>query len=54
MYAKDALNSKNILVALLMIIWRILRCNPFSSGGYDPAIKDYPDNKQETNQDDKK
>jgi len=23
--------------ALFLTVWRILRCNPFSAGGYDPV-----------------
>jgi putative membrane protein insertion efficiency factor len=35
-YAKEAFQKKNFLYALLLSGWRILRCNPFSKGGYDP------------------
>ena len=34
-YALDALNEFNTFKAVGLIIWRILRCNPFSKGGID-------------------
>lgn len=36
-YAKEAFETRNIFVASILSIWRILRCNPFSKGGYDPV-----------------
>ena len=39
-YAQDALNKKKLLTALYLIIHRILRCNPFCKGGYDPVKED--------------
>ncbi len=38
-YALEALETFSLPKALLKIIWRVLRCNPFSAGGYDPVIK---------------
>lgn len=37
-YAIDAINHYGVLKGLLKAIWRVLRCNPFSKGGYDPAV----------------
>ena len=34
-YAVDAINKYGALKGLLKTIWRLLRCNPFSKGGYD-------------------
>ncbi len=36
-YAIDALTKYGAIKGTLMAIWRILRCNPFSKGGYDPV-----------------
>jgi len=36
-YAQDALQEKNVLSALLLIIKRLLKCHPFHEGGYDPV-----------------
>lgn len=36
-YALDALHKKRLLVALALTVWRLLRCNPFCKGGYDPV-----------------
>lgn len=36
-YAIDAYTKYNFFKATAMTIWRILRCNPFSKGGYDPV-----------------
>ncbi|MCQ2534734.1 MAG: membrane protein insertion efficiency factor YidD [Clostridia bacterium] len=36
-YMIDALKKYGVLRGLPMGIWRILRCNPFSKGGYDPV-----------------
>ena len=36
-YAIDTLNIHNPLKSLFYIISRVIRCNPFSNGGYDPA-----------------
>jgi len=35
-YALEALEKKPFLRALLLISWRLIRCNPFHPGGYDP------------------
>ena len=38
-YACDCLASYGFLKSLGLMVWRILRCNPWSRGGYDPAVK---------------
>ena len=35
--AIEALEKYGALKGSLLAIWRILRCNPFSKGGYDPV-----------------
>lgn len=36
-YAVEAITKYGAFKGLFMAIWRILRCNPFSKGGYDPV-----------------
>ena len=36
-YALGALREFGILRGLVLATWRVLRCNPFSHGGYDPV-----------------
>jgi uncharacterized protein len=36
-YAVAALQEFGILRGLVLATWRVLRCNPFSHGGYDPV-----------------
>lgn len=36
-YAIDALTEYGVLRGIVLAGWRILRCNPFSYGGYDPV-----------------
>ncbi|MGI6545274.1 MAG: membrane protein insertion efficiency factor YidD [Fastidiosipilaceae bacterium] len=36
-YAVEALEKHGVLKGSLLAIWRLLRCNPFSKGGYDPV-----------------
>jgi putative membrane protein insertion efficiency factor len=36
-YAIEALQEFGILRGLVLATWRVLRCNPFSHGGYDPV-----------------
>ncbi len=36
-YYLDAVREWGILVGTLMGVWRVMRCNPFSEGGYDPV-----------------
>ena len=36
-YAKQAIEKYGAGKGILLGIWRILRCNPFSKGGYDPV-----------------
>ncbi|MDO5039258.1 membrane protein insertion efficiency factor YidD [Clostridium sp.] len=36
-YAIDAIQKYGTLKGSFMAIWRILRCNPLSKGGYDPV-----------------
>ena len=36
-YAVEAIEKYGAVKGGLMASWRILRCNPFSRGGYDPV-----------------
>jgi putative membrane protein insertion efficiency factor len=38
-YACDCFNHYGFIKGLRLSMWRILRCNPLSRGGYDPAVK---------------
>lgn len=40
-YMKRAINNKGVVLGIILGIWRILRCNPLSKGGYDPAPEKY-------------
>ena len=35
-YAVQSIERYGILRGLVLATWRVLRCNPFSHGGYDP------------------
>lgn len=39
-YAIQAIEKKGVIRGTIMAIWRILRCNPFSKGGFDPVDKE--------------
>ena len=36
-YAVQAVEQYGILRGLVLAMWRLLRCNPWSDGGYDPV-----------------
>ncbi len=36
-YAAQAIGEYGILRGLVLAVWRLLRCNPWSPGGYDPV-----------------
>ena len=36
-YAIEAIEKYGALKGFLLAAWRILRCNPFCKGGYDPV-----------------
>lgn len=36
-YGLEAIEKYGVLKGGALAVWRILRCNPFSKGGYDPV-----------------
>lgn len=36
-YAVTAIRRFGVLRGALLAVWRLLRCNPFSNGGFDPV-----------------
>ncbi|NLC78883.1 MAG: membrane protein insertion efficiency factor YidD [Ruminococcaceae bacterium] len=36
-YAMQAIETRGVIVGLALSAWRLLRCNPFCKGGYDPV-----------------
>lgn len=36
-YGLEAIEKYGAFKGSLLVAWRILRCNPFSKGGYDPV-----------------
>jgi putative membrane protein insertion efficiency factor len=48
-YSKEAYQKHNFFYASLLSVWRILRCNPLSKGGYDPVPKTRKEKREEHN-----
>jgi putative membrane protein insertion efficiency factor len=38
-YAAEAVEKFGFFKGLALATWRVLRCNPFSRGGFDPVKK---------------
>ena len=36
-YALEAFEKRGFFVGMILTVWRILRCNPWNPGGYDPV-----------------
>ena len=36
-YAIEAVRERGAVVGLVLTLWRLLRCNPWQSGGWDPV-----------------
>jgi putative membrane protein insertion efficiency factor len=36
-YAMVAIDRYGVIVGAALAVWRLLRCNPFVHGGYDPV-----------------
>jgi putative membrane protein insertion efficiency factor len=36
-YAVEAIGRFGVLRGVVLAVWRLLRCNPFSDGGFDPV-----------------
>ena len=36
-YALEAFQKRGFFVGMILTVWRILRCNPYCIGGYDPV-----------------
>jgi len=36
-YAKQAVNIRGVIIGTFLSCVRIIKCNPFSNGGYDPV-----------------
>ncbi len=41
-YAIEALERHGVVLGTGLALWRILRCNPFCRGGYDPVPAEFP------------
>lgn len=41
-YAIEAFQKRGFFVGFALTVWRILRCNPFCPGGYDPVPEKRP------------
>ncbi|MBO5305711.1 MAG: membrane protein insertion efficiency factor YidD [Clostridia bacterium] len=46
-YALEAFEKRGFFVGFGLTVWRILRCNPFCAGGYDPV----PEKKKKSSKD---
>lgn len=36
-YSYQALKKHGVMKGSILSLWRLLRCNPFNKGGYDPV-----------------
>ena len=47
-YALEAMKRFGARRGFLLAMRRLLRCNPFAQGGYDPVPDEYPTRKKKT------
>ncbi len=47
-YSIEALKKHGPLKGLILTIWRILRCSPWGTSGYDPVPDKWPNRKAKT------
>ena len=47
-YALEALDKHGAIKGSILTVWRILRCNPFCRGGYDPVPERFTLKRQDT------
>jgi putative membrane protein insertion efficiency factor len=40
-YMLEAINNHGVVIGILIGSYRLLRCNPFSKGGYDPVPENF-------------
>lgn len=38
-YMEDAVRERGLIRGVSLGVWRLLRCHPFSAGGFDPVAK---------------
>jgi putative membrane protein insertion efficiency factor len=48
-YSRQAFEKHNFFYAFILSVWRILRCNPLSKGGFNPVPKTRKERKEEHN-----
>ncbi len=41
MYSYDAIDKYGAIIGIALTVERLLRCNPFSKGGFDPVKENY-------------
>lgn len=49
-YCLDAVEEWGIIRGSALTLWRILRCNPWSKGGYDPVPENKKRNQKNNNE----
>ena len=52
-YAIEALDKHGAIKGTILSIWRILRCNPFCRGGYDPVPDKFTFKREQIKQENK-
>lgn len=40
-YMLNAVEKYGLIIGFFMGIWRVLRCNPFAKGGFDPVKENF-------------
>ena len=45
-YSRQAYEKHNFFYASILSFWRILRCNPFNKGGFNPVPKTRKEKKE--------
>ena len=40
-YTLESINNHGVLIGIFLGAWRILRCHPWTKGGYEPATEPY-------------